>query len=111
MTMELFLFARFHARPGMADAVRRAMREVEGPTRAEPGCLAFGAFQSVRDPDELYVHSRWRDRAAFDLHASLPHTVRFVETVEPLLDHPFHATLAAPLQPDADAVTAAARAM
>jgi quinol monooxygenase YgiN len=98
--MELFLFARFHARPGLADAVREAIREVEGPSREEPGCLAFGAFQSVRDPDELYIHSRWRDRAAFELHAGLTHTVRFVETVEPLLDHPFHATLAAPLGGD-----------
>jgi hypothetical protein len=30
---------------------------------------------------------------AFDLHAALPHTIRFVQTVELLLDHPFTATL------------------
>ena len=34
-----------------------------------------------------------RQAAAFERHAELPHTVRFVETVEPLLDHPFKATL------------------
>jgi quinol monooxygenase YgiN len=55
--------------------------------------LAYGAFQSVRDPDEFYIHSRWQDTAAFELHAELPHTLRFVQTVEPLLDHPFKATL------------------
>jgi len=104
--MELHLFARFHARPGLADAVRRAIREVEGPTRAEPGCLAFAAFQSIRDPDELYIHSHWRDRAAFEVHASLPHTMHFMETVAPLLDHPFHATLAAPLDAEPIAVAA-----
>ena len=32
--------------------------------------------------------------AAFERHAELPHTVRFVEAVEPLLDHPFKVTLA-----------------
>ena len=37
---------------------------------------------------------RWQDRAAFDRHAELPHTIRFVETVEPLLDHPFKVMLA-----------------
>ena len=92
--MEIFIFARLHACPGKRDEVRQAMFEVQGPTREEPGCLGYGAFQSVRDPDELYIHSRWRDMAAFELHAELPHTVRFIATVEPLLDHPFKVTVA-----------------
>lgn len=92
--MELFLFARFHARDGNREAGRRAIQDVQGPTREEPGCLDYHAFQSVRDPDEFYVHSRWRDRAAFERHASLPHTERFVARVEPLIDHPIHVTLA-----------------
>jgi quinol monooxygenase YgiN len=47
----------------------------------------------VRDPDEFYIHSRWKDLAAFEHHAKLPHTVHFVDTLGPLLDHPFKATL------------------
>jgi quinol monooxygenase YgiN len=92
--MEIFVFARLHARPGRRDEVRQAMYEVQGPTRVEPGCLAYGAYHSVRDPDEFYIHSAWQDLAAFERHAELPHTVRFVESVESLLDHPFKATLA-----------------
>jgi quinol monooxygenase YgiN len=91
--MEIFLFARLHARLGNRDAVRQAMFEVQEPTRQEPGCLSYGAFRSVRDPDEFYIHTRWKDMAAFELHAQLPHTVRFVESVEPLLDHPLKVTL------------------
>lgn len=91
--MEIFVFARLHARTGKQEDVRRAMFDVQGPTRQEPGCLAYGAFRSVRDRDEFYIHSRWKDMAAFERHAELPHTVRFVETVEPLLDHSFKATL------------------
>ena len=91
--MEVFIFARLHARPGRQREVQQAMFEVEGPTRKEPGCLSYGAFQSVRDPDEFYIHSRWQDAAAFELHAKLPHTVRFLEVVGPLLDHPLKATL------------------
>ena len=93
MTAEIFVFARLHARPGRQDEVHRAMFEVQGPTRAEPGCLSYGAFRSVRDPDEFYIHTRWRDLAAFENHAALPHTMRFVEVVTPLLDHPFKVTL------------------
>ena len=92
--MNIFVFARLHARPGQRDAVQQAMFEIQGPTRREPGCLSYGGFHSVRDPDEFYIHTRWQDLAAFGLHAELPHSVRFVETVEPLLDHPFGVTLA-----------------
>lgn len=96
--MELFLFARFHARPGCEPALREAIKAVEGPTKLEPGCLGYRAFQSVRTPGEFYVHSRWRDEAAFELHASLPHTVTFIATVEALLDHPLSVSLTEPLK-------------
>ena len=96
--MELFLFARFHARPGNEAALRDAIEAVEAPTKLEPGCLGYGAFRSLRVPGEFYVHSRWRDQAAFDLHASLPHTQRFVAAVEPLIDHPLSVSLTEPLK-------------
>ena len=85
--MELAVFARFHARSGQAAAVEAAIREVIPPTRAEPACLSIEAFRSVRDPDLFLIHSRWTDEPAFDAHAALPHTVRFLETVQPLIDH------------------------
>lgn len=96
--MELFLFARFHARPGSEAALREAIQTVAGPTKLEPGCLSYQAFQSVRVQGEFYVHSRWRDKAAFELHASLPHTIRFVGTVELLIDHPLSVSLTEPLK-------------
>ena len=96
--MELFLFARFHARPGCEASLRAAIQAVAAPTKLEPGCLSYQAFQSVRVQGEFYVHSRWRDRGAFELHASLPHTVRFISTVEALVDHPLNVSLTEPLE-------------
>jgi quinol monooxygenase YgiN len=90
--VEVFVFARLHARPGLQHALHQAMSDVEAPTRAEPGCLGYGGFQSVRDADEFYIHSRWQDMAAFDRHTEQVHTTRFVEA-EPLLDHPLEVTL------------------
>jgi quinol monooxygenase YgiN len=90
--MELYIFARFHARDGHAAALAAALRAVLAPTRAEPGCIAINAFGSLRDPGLFYIHSRWIDEAAFDLHAELPHTRLFVERVEPLIDHPLEVT-------------------
>jgi quinol monooxygenase YgiN len=92
--MELFIFARFHARAGEETNVAEALRDVLGPSRAEAGCIAIDAFASTRDPRLFYIHSRWIDEAAFDLHATLPHTVRFVDRMTRLIDHPFEVTRA-----------------
>ena len=92
--MELFIFARFRARPGNEDAVAEALLDVIVPSREESGCLGINAFRSVRDSQLFYIHSRWKDEAAFDYHAGLPHTLGFIERVEPLIDHPLDVTRA-----------------
>jgi quinol monooxygenase YgiN len=92
--MELFIFARFHAVEGNESAVGEAVGDVIVPTRAEPGCLSIQAFRSTRDPRLFYIHSRWTNEAAFEHHATLPHTVRFIERVQSLIDHPLDVTRA-----------------
>lgn len=95
--MELFIFGRFQARPGDERAVEEALRDVIGPSREEAGCLSIQAFRSTRDRRLFYIHSRWVDEAAFDHHATLPHTVRFIERVQALIDHPLDVTRARPV--------------
>jgi quinol monooxygenase YgiN len=92
--MELYIFARFRARAAEAMAVASALREVVAPSRQEAGCLAIHAFRSTKDPQLFYIHSRWKDEAAFEHHATLPHTTRFIERVTPLLDHALDVTRA-----------------
>jgi len=84
--MELFIFARFHAREGQEEAVAATLREQVPAARAEPGCLAIAAFRSVRDPRLFWIHSRWSDEAAFEIHAALPRTHRFIARMEHLTD-------------------------
>jgi quinol monooxygenase YgiN len=95
--LELFIFARFHAREGQEAGVAAALRDVVEPSREESGCRAIQAFRSTRDPALFYIHSRWADEAAFEIHAGLPHTVRFLERVGPLIDHPLEVTRARPV--------------
>jgi quinol monooxygenase YgiN len=92
--MQLYIFAGFHAKPGSDNAVEAALRDVVPPTRAEPGCVSLNTFRSTRDSQLFYLHSRWIDEAAFEHHATLPHTVRFIETVRPLIDHELDLTRA-----------------
>lgn len=84
----MIFFGRFHIREGQETAMAAAIADVLPPSRAEPGCIAIDAFRGLRDPRLFYIHSRWVDEAAFDLHASLAHTVRFIERAQALIDRP-----------------------
>ena len=86
--MEQFVFVKLHAREGSEKAVEQALRDVMGPSREEPGCLDFHLFRSMRDPRLFFIHSRWRDEAAFQKHAELEHTIRFLKIVDALVDQP-----------------------
>jgi quinol monooxygenase YgiN len=82
--MKLFVFAA-------SMPAKRSRRCCARPEliRAEPGCREMGACRSVRDPRLFFIHSRWADEAAFDVHVNLPNTDRFVDCAEQLIDHPF----------------------
>ena len=86
--MSVHFFVRFEPRPGKETEFRDELRRIIEASRAEVGCLAIRVFESVREPFVFAIHSEWADEAAFDLHAQLPHTVRFLEAAEKLLTHP-----------------------
>jgi quinol monooxygenase YgiN len=74
--------------PGKEAAFRDELLRVNEPSRAEPGCLSIDVFQTLAEPFVFAIHSEWIDEAAFELHATLPHTVRFLAASETLLQHP-----------------------
>jgi quinol monooxygenase YgiN len=86
--VEQYVFVQLHARAGEESAVEGTLREVLGPSREEQGCLCFHLYRSMRDRRLFYIHSRWNGEAAFQKHAELAHTVRFLERVDALLDQP-----------------------
>jgi quinol monooxygenase YgiN len=86
--MSIHCFVRFEPLPGKETAFREELLRVNGPSRAEAGCLAIRVFESLREPIVFAIHSEWVDEAAFELHARLAHTVRFLAAAEKLLTHP-----------------------
>lgn len=75
-------------RKGEEARAQSALTEVAEPTCAEAGCLEFRVLQSLRDPGLFFIHSRWRSEAAFDAHADLIHTRRFIDVMDALADQP-----------------------
>lgn len=86
--MSFHFIVRFEPLPGKEAAFREELLRVNGPSRAEPGCLSVEVFESLREPPMFAVYSEWVDEASFDLHVSLPHTARFLAMAETLLTHP-----------------------
>ncbi len=72
--MSMHFVVRFDPRSGCEEAFSEALREVDGPSSAEFGCLGFQVSESVREPMHFAIHSEWADEAAFDHHAhAAPH--------------------------------------
>ena len=86
--MSVHFFVRFEPASGNAIEFRQVLLRVVEPSRAEIGCRAIHIYESLRDPVAFAIHSEWADEAAFELHAQLPHTRRFIEAAERLLGHP-----------------------
>ena len=86
--MSMHFFVRFDPLPGKATEFREELRRVVEPTRAEAGCRAMHTFESMHEPASFAIHSEWADEGAFELHAGLPHTVRFLEAAARLTGQP-----------------------
>jgi len=79
---------RFEPLPGKETEFRNEVLRVSEHSRTEPGCLRLDVFQSLHEPFVFAIHSEWLDESSFELHATLPHTVRFLEVAAKLLNHP-----------------------
>jgi len=86
--LSVHFFVRFEPIPGKEMAFREELLRIIEVTRTEIGCLAIHAFESLQAPFVFAIHSEWVDEAAFELHAQLAHTVRFLGAAEQLLTHP-----------------------
>jgi len=88
--VSLHFLVRFEPLPGKQSEFRGELLRVLEPSLAEKDCLAIHVFESLHEPVVFAIHSEWRDEAAFEFHAQLPHTVRFLRAAEKLLTHPVH---------------------
>ena len=89
--MPLHVFVRFEPQLGKRRQLLDELTLVIEPTRAEPGCVSIHLYEATRDPHAFFIHSEWKDDAAFDTHAQLPHVTRFRSLIGDLINHPLQA--------------------
>jgi quinol monooxygenase YgiN len=85
--MSFHFIVQFEPQPGKEAAFRAELLPQVETSRAEIGCVSIQVFESLREPRLFAIYSEWVDEAAFELHATLPHTVRFLAAAETLLTH------------------------
>jgi len=85
--VSVHFFVQFEPVTGKEAEFRAELLKVIEPSRAEAGWVALRVFESLREPFRFAIHSEWVDEAAFEFHAQLPHTVRFLRAAEQLLTH------------------------
>jgi quinol monooxygenase YgiN len=78
MANVLTVVARLRAAKGKGDALAALLVEQAASVRAnEPGCLAYRAHRSTRDPELFVFYEMYADEAALDAHRAAPHLAAF----------------------------------
>jgi quinol monooxygenase YgiN len=65
--------AKWTARDGEEGAVANAIRQLLGPTRAEPGNLVYQCHRDPDDPRVFFLYEMYVDRDAYLAHGASPH--------------------------------------
>ena len=75
----IIVIAKAQLRADARAALLAAVPAQLAQTRAEAGCIEYGAYQSLEDPQAIVFVERWRDRAAVDAHMGTPYTQAFLD--------------------------------
>ena len=79
MNENLICVARFTAKDGRLDDLKRALSALVPLTRQEEGCISYALHADLQDPNILTMIERFRDRDAFDLHSQSPYLQDFLK--------------------------------
>jgi quinol monooxygenase YgiN len=73
----VIVIGRGRCAPGKRDELVEAMRWMQGESRQEPGCLRYGFYTSVEDPDEFVAVEEWESGEALRAHFAAPSIAEF----------------------------------
>ncbi|MBJ8342434.1 antibiotic biosynthesis monooxygenase [Antrihabitans sp. YC3-6] len=74
------------ALPGRRDQLVAASIDIVAATRADDGCLSYGFYANLTDPELIVSVEVWRDQAALDEHMGHAHTTDFLAVAGTVVD-------------------------
>ena len=84
----VLIVASATAKPGKEAELISALREVAGPTRAQPGCVRFGLYQLKGDGATIIGVERWASAADHERHLAGAHFQRLASRMAGLIAEP-----------------------
>ena len=88
MSLPIHVIARHFARPDTTDKVRRILRSLIEPSRAEPGCLKYELLQNADDPTDFTFVEMFASEDALKLHATAPYIAALAPQLKELVARP-----------------------
>jgi quinol monooxygenase YgiN len=73
----VLVIGRVRCEPDNREALVAACERMQEASRLEEGCIRYGFFAAVDDPNTLVAVEEWEDRAALDRHFAEPHLREF----------------------------------
>ena len=73
----LLVIGRVQCSPERRDELVAQLEKMQDNSRREDGCLRYGFFAAVEDPQSFIAVEEWADRAALDRHFAQPHLHEF----------------------------------
>ncbi|MGC5410771.1 putative quinol monooxygenase [Streptomyces sp. DT225] len=102
-TNSLSLYGFLRPRPEFADEVRRTLSALVGPTRSEPGNLAYHLHE--QEDGRFFLYEVWRSRE--DRHNALPALRAFLGNLPTFLEGPPEVYADTMISPYADSAESA----
>jgi quinol monooxygenase YgiN len=84
----ILIIASVTAKPGQEAELVAALRDVAGPTRAQPGCIRFGLYQSEGPSATIVGVEYWASAADHERHIAGIHFKRLADRMADLIAQP-----------------------
>ncbi len=88
MAGKVTVLARFKAKSGLEEQVRRELLSLVTPTRAEAGCINYDLHRSPDDPALFMLYENWVSMKDLEEHLAMPYLEAFKAKATDLLAEP-----------------------
>jgi quinol monooxygenase YgiN len=88
MPSSVYVVARFVAKAGKEDELKRVLAAAVAPTRRELGCYQYELLVGTSEPGEYCFVERWDGEGALEQHLNTPHARQMLDGVEDLVSSP-----------------------
>jgi len=85
---DLVVVATAKAKSGREAELLKALLDVAGPTRAQPGCVSFALYRSKENASIVTALERWASKADHERHHRDAHVAKLMAAMAPTLAEP-----------------------